>query len=112
MESPTQEFNRIKGADRIFNKPMKVFTKNGNKIKRATVEKDALNIFDMVDPNIKKNGGKVNTARRSSSHAALKSSHSQHSLRTSISKDRVTNIVEPMGITQVQRFGILHTPSP
>jgi hypothetical protein len=56
MESPLKEYNRIKGEDRIYNKPMKVFTKNGNKIKRATVEKDALNIFEMVDLKKRKGG--------------------------------------------------------
>lgn len=69
MESPLKEYNRIKGEDRIFNKPMKVFTKNGNNIKRATVEKDALNIFDVID--VKKTT-KVNTGRRASSHSAIK----------------------------------------
>ena len=88
---------------------MKVFTKNGNKIKRATVEKDVLNIFDVIDVK-KASSQKVKTGRRSSSHAALKTSNSGTSMRTSISKDRVTNIVEPMGMTQVKSYGVLHSP--
>lgn len=109
MESPLKEYNRIKGEDRIYNKPMKVFTKNGNKIKRATVEKDALNLFDVID--IKKEG-RIKTGRRSSSHAALKSSHSGSTLRTSVSKDRPSNIVEPMSMGSVKSFGVLHSASP
>ena len=37
------------GPDRIYNKPVKIFKKEGNTIKREIHEKDAMNMFEMVE---------------------------------------------------------------
>jgi len=46
-ESPGKERLKI-GEDRIFNKPVKVFTNEGGMIKRDIVERDTLNVFETV----------------------------------------------------------------
>lgn len=69
VESPiVQQYNMMKGEDRIYNKPMKVFTKKGNNIKRITIEKDANNIFSFLETNQTRNYfNKETPIKRSSS---------------------------------------------
>jgi len=45
----TSRSRLIKETDRILNKPVKVFHKTNGKIKREIVEKDSMNVFELVD---------------------------------------------------------------
>lgn len=48
MEGNTQPHLKL-GHDRIFNKPVKIFKKHNGEIKREMHERDALNMFDIVE---------------------------------------------------------------
>ena len=57
MEGNTQPYPNIQqiqtsaklGPDRIFNKPVKIFKNHNGTIHREIHEKDALNMFEIVD---------------------------------------------------------------
>lgn len=78
--------------DRILSKPVKLFTKYNGKIKRDIVEKDALNVFDVMETNYTSSKHKD---KRSQSMKTLKKSQSHQQIKNSISRDRPSNIVEP-----------------
>lgn len=100
MEGNTQPYltstsqassNNVKlGPDRIFNKPVKIFKKNNGNIQREVLEKDALNIFEIVD--VEDNKRKMS---RSASQKLKHHNTNTNTLRGSISKDRISNIIEP-----------------
>ncbi len=48
MEGNTQPNLKL-GPDRIFNKPVKIFKKHNGEIKREVHERDALNMFEIVE---------------------------------------------------------------
>ncbi|CDW87288.1 wd40 repeat-containing protein [Stylonychia lemnae] len=114
---PTQ--NTIKlGPDRIYNKPVKIFKNYNGNIHREIHEKDALNMFEMVDSasptqmmySSSQSGSNQRPKVKLNRSNSLKSTTYRHQqspnvMRQSISKDRLSNIIEP-SITQVQSYGL------